>query len=188
MPSALYAETDNIPVPGEPEYPLSNYGLIEVIGTETARAEIHFARSPGTRPPTNDPIRPFLNLPLPGPPSPGNGRTGGEIVAQDSIMRFDSGIDNRHKVTFTGGSNEVVGNFVNDGTVTVSGDNTSVIFVDQFFNNGTLELAPNISLVTFIDDVTFAGSGSLNTSFGGRPTARRSTTSFPLKTLCSAVL
>ncbi len=170
-----YTEADNFPLPDEEEYPLSNYGLIKVTGTETELAEIEFRRTPGTIIAPIDPIRPFLNLPLPGPPAPGNGRTGGEIIGQNATMLFDSGIENRHKVSFTGGTNLVAGNFLNDvtGTVFIGGDNTSVTFVDQFFNNGILQIEPNISLVMFIDDVTLGGSGSLNTTFGGRPTGQQ---------------
>jgi T5SS/PEP-CTERM-associated repeat protein len=167
-----FAPVLNEPVLGGPEYPLSNYGLIEVLGTETELAEIEFRRAPGTTTAPIELIRPFLNLPLLSPPSPGNGRTGGEIIGQNSIMRFDSGIINSHKLTFTGGTNEVVGNFDNQGTVFIGGDNTTVTFVDQFFNNGQLHLDPNISLVIFVDDVTFGGSGSLDTTFGGRPTGQ----------------
>jgi T5SS/PEP-CTERM-associated repeat protein len=170
--SGDYTETDNLPLPGEPEYPLSNYGLIEVLGTDTARAEIEFQRAPGVVGAPAEPIRPFLNLPLLGPPSPGNGRTGGEIIGQDAIMRFDSGIINSHKVSFTGGTNLVSGNFDNEGTVFVGGDNTTVTFIDEFFGSGVLQLEPNISLVMFIDNVTFGGAASLNTTFGGRPTGQ----------------
>ena len=166
-----YNEPDNDPLPDEPEYPLSNYGLIEVIGTETQRAEIEFLRSPGVPTPPLDPIRPFLNLPLlDTPPFPGNGRTGGEIVAQDSIMRFTSNINNRHKVSFTGGDNEVTGNFTNEGTVFIGGNGTTVTFVDEFINlGGILDIGPNVSLVMFIDDVTLGGAGALSITFGGRP-------------------
>ena len=155
-------------MPDGPEYPLSNYGLIEVRGTDTARAEIEFQRAPGV-PDPGDPvekIRPFLNLPLPpGDPVPGNGRTGGEIVGQDATFRFDSGIINRHKVSFTGGTNFVTGNFENEGTVLIGGEDTSVTFVDQFFNRGVLQLEPDVSDVTFIDDVAFEPAGVLNLNF-----------------------
>jgi len=169
--SGAYDEADNIPDNSEPEYPMTNYGLIEVVGTETARAEIQFERNVVGAPTSSDFTRPFLNLPLTGPAA-ANGRTGGEIVAQDSIMRFSSNIINRHKVSFTGGDNEVVGNFTNEGTVFVGGDNTNVSFVDEFLNFGTLQVDPNISLVMFLDNLTLGGSGSLSTTFGGRPTGQ----------------
>jgi hypothetical protein len=167
-----YDEADNIPVNTEQEYPMSNYGLVEVVGNETARAEIQFVRNEVTTPTASDFTRPFLNLPIVDPPFP-KGRTGGEIVAADSIMRFDSGIINRHKVSFTGGDNEVVGNFTNEGTVFVGGNNTTVTFVDEFRNlGGVLDVQPNISLVMFLDNLTLGGSGALSTTFGGRPTGQ----------------
>ena len=172
--TGTYTQPDNIPVNTETEeYPLSNYGLIQVQGTIEAPAELEFQRNLVTVPSGTDFTRPFLNLPLPpGPPFAPNGRTGGEIIAQDSIMRFDSDIVNRHKVSFIGGSNLVSGNFDNQGTVFVGGDNTTVTFVDEFINNGVFTMEPNISLVMFIDNVTFGGAGSLDTTFGGRPTGQ----------------
>ena len=147
--------------------------MIQVQGTIEAPAELEFQRNLVTVPTATDFTRPFLNLPLlPGPPFAPNGRTGGEIIGQNSIMRFDSDIINRHKVSFVGGSNLVSGNFDNQGTVFVGGDNTTVTFVDEFFNNGVFTMEPNISLVMFIDDVTFGGAGSLDTTFGGRPTGQ----------------
>jgi len=125
-----------------------------------------------TTPTATDFTRPFLNLQVVDPPFP-KGRTGGEIVAADSIMRFDSDIINRHKVSFTGGDNEVVGNFTNEGTVFVGGNNTTVTFVDEFRNlGGVLDIQPNVSLVMFLDNLTLGGSGSLSMSFGGRPTGQ----------------
>jgi hypothetical protein len=163
-----------IPVPNQPDYPLSNYGYIEVKGDETAPAEIEFTRQTGTVDNPADPlqIRRFLNLPITAGPSGVNGRTGGEIVVQDGTVRFMTGIVNSHKVSFTGGTNLVTGDFFNEGSVFIAGAGTNVTFVDQFFNNGTLQLEPNISLAMFIDDVTFGATGALSTSFGGRPTGQ----------------
>jgi hypothetical protein len=110
---------------------------------------------------------------VPGPLAP-NGRTGGEILGQNAIMRFRSGIVNFSKVSFTGGTNVVTGIFDNQGTVFVAGDNTTVTFEDEFINGpgGLLQLEPNISLISFLDSITFSGAGALSTSFGGRPTGQ----------------
>jgi T5SS/PEP-CTERM-associated repeat protein len=173
--TGTYTQGDNVPINTEPEeYPLSNYGLIQVQGTVDAPAEVEFQRNLVTTPTSMDFTRPFLNLPVPTVPPAPNGRTGGEIIGQNSIMRFDSNIINRHKVSFTGGSNLVSGNFTNEGTFFVGGDHTTVTFVDEFINapGGTFQLEPSISLVMFLDDLTLSGGGSLNTSFGGRPTGQ----------------
>jgi T5SS/PEP-CTERM-associated repeat protein len=171
--TGTYDEGDNIPVNTEAEYPMSNYGLIEVIGTETARAEIEFQRNLVTVPTSTDFTRPFLNLQIPGPLAP-NGRTEGKILGQDAIMRFRSGLDNFADLSFTGGTNIVSGIVINEvgGTVFVDGAGTTVTFEDRVFNFGHFALEPNISLITLNSDFMMGGTAGLSTTFGGRPTGQ----------------
>ena len=168
-----YLESDNIPVNSEPEYPLSNYGLIEVLGTETARAEVEFDRNQVTNPTATDFTRPFLNLQVPLPLAP-NGHTEGKILGQDSILRFRSGLNNFADLTITGGTNVVAGNIRNEigGTIFIDGNGTTVTFEDRVDNFGHFELGPNISLITINSDFMMGGTASISTLFGGRPTGQ----------------
>lgn len=172
-----YVQPDNVPLPTEAEeYPLSNYGLVKVTGTPEAPATLEIQRNLVTLPTPPNQTRPFLNLPIPVPPGAPNGRTGGEIVASNSNMHFDSDLINRHKLSFIGGDNLVTGNVDNEagGTTFIGGDQTTVTFVDEFRNlGGTLSVQPNISLVMFLDNLTLGGAGSLSTTFGGRPTGQQ---------------
>ena len=110
--------------------PLVNYGLIEVIGTEDLRAELEFIRAPDA--PMN-PIRPFLNLPLPVQPAP-PAFDGGLISAQHATLRFGSGIENFGVMGFTAGSNIIRGEVANiglDARFIINGPETVVVFEDD---------------------------------------------------------
>jgi T5SS/PEP-CTERM-associated repeat protein len=148
--------------------PLSNYGLIEVIGTETARAEIEFDRStpqPPDIPPTTDNPRPFTNFQQAAPPANG-GRQFGQILGQNAAIRFQSGLENHSFLAFTGGVNVATGPITNcaandpacivspangQGQISVSGNGTSVTFEDTVTNNGLLTVGGINTTVTFKD-------------------------------------
>lgn len=145
-----------IPVPGPPDYPLLNYGLIDVLGTETARAEIEFMRQTGTPPMPGDPlqVRPLLNLPVSGPAG-ANGRTEGLIHGEHSIMRFRTGLHNRGVLAFTAGDNVVSGDVISfadsapgadDHGRVVFGPDTNVAFEDDFVSLGTTQFSPGATI------------------------------------------
>ncbi len=155
--TGIYSEVDNVPLPGEQEYPLSNYGVVSVLGTETARAEIEFNRevvAPAVATATNF-TRPFLNLPVPpAEPLAANGRTEGLIHGEYSTLRFKSGLWNRGVLAFTKGNNVVSGDVISFGeTVPGAGDrgrvvigpDTNVAFEDDFFSFGLTQVSPGSS-------------------------------------------
>ncbi|HEY4235484.1 MAG TPA: PEP-CTERM sorting domain-containing protein, partial [Lacipirellulaceae bacterium] len=169
--------------------PLSNYGLIEVIGTETSRAEIEFDRStpqPPDIPPTVDQPRPFTNFQQAAPPANG-GRQFGQILGQNATIRFQSGLENHSFLAFTGGTNVATGPITNcsandpacivspangQGQISVSGNGTSVTFEDTVTNNGVLTISGINTTVTFkdppVNNGTFEVSGSnANTTIVG---------------------
>ncbi|MEX2308227.1 MAG: PEP-CTERM sorting domain-containing protein [Pirellulales bacterium] len=126
--------------------PLLNFGLIEVIGTPEARAELEFERPPGTTPPPPDPDRPLrrlinrLGIPVVTVP-PGNEFNGGMIVAQDATLNFETGVFNEGIIAFTAGTNIVKGALLDrtDTTQTpafngrvIFGQNTTTIFEEEF--------------------------------------------------------
>lgn len=103
-------------------YPLINFGLIEVLGTEDAPAELEFVRPPAA---SGNPLTPLINRPvaLVGTPAPTT-FDGGLISAQHSILRFTSGdasappvvgpgMINEGVMAFTAGTNVIQGHVVN---------------------------------------------------------------------------
>jgi len=175
--TGAYSETDNVPVAGEQEYPLSNYGVIDVLGTETARAEIEFYRNPVTMPGGNNITRPFLNLPVTGAVAP-NGRTEGLIHGEYATMRFDSGLWNRGVLAFTKGNNTVSGDVVSFGESApgagdrgrvLIGPDTNVAFEDDFFSFGVTQISPG-STFQVLKGNSFAVGGTFSISVQGSPT------------------
>lgn len=180
-----YTLPDNVPLPAEDEeYPLSNYGVISVLGTETERAEIEFDREKLTPAPTippdviGPPNRPFLNLPIPAAePIAPNGRTEGLIHGEYSTMRFNSGLSNRGILAFTAGNNVVNGDVVNearsapgvnDDGYLIIGPNTNVAFEDDFI----IENAANFSFTTtstwqVLKGNSFSTAGTMSIEVGG---------------------
>jgi hypothetical protein len=151
--TGIYEESD-LPVPGGPEYPLSNYGVIDVLGTETARAEIHFRRTQGSTSPPLAESRPLLNLPVETMPLAPNGRTEGLIHGEYSTMHFDSGLWNRGVLAFTRGDNVVSGDVISFGESApgagdrgrvLIGPDTNVAFEDDFFSFGLTQISPGAS-------------------------------------------
>jgi hypothetical protein len=173
-----YSEVDNVPLPDEEEYPLSNYGVIDVLGTETARAEIEFVRdvvSPDVATATNF-TRPFLNLPIPAAePLAPNGRTEGLIHGEYSTMKFKSGLVNRGVLAWTKGNNVVSGDVVslgesipgaNDQGRVLIGPDTNVAFEDDFFTFGNTQISPG-STFQVLKGNSFAVGGNFSISVEG---------------------
>ena len=123
------------------EEPLINFGLIEVIGTVDARAELEIIRGfeepdIGGGAPL---IRPFFNRPLPiRPPAAFDG---GLISAQHADLRFGSGIQNEGTMAFTAGTNVITGRVDNISGAATNGrflvfPNTTVVVQDDFSSGG----------------------------------------------------
>ncbi|HEY3392477.1 MAG TPA: dockerin type I domain-containing protein [Lacipirellulaceae bacterium] len=154
--------------------PLVNWGLMQVIGTPEARAELEFERAPST---SLEPIQPFVNSFVEDSPID---RTVGQITAAHATLRFRSGLSNFGKITFIAGDNFVSGPVVNEGGVAdppspaggiaIAGNNTTVTFEDTFTNNGDFEIFPNSSLAIFESDFNQGASGAMAITLGGRPT------------------
>jgi T5SS/PEP-CTERM-associated repeat protein len=161
------------------ELPLSNWGLIEVLGTETSRAEIDFQRNtpslPDT-PPSQDQPSQFFNFRQATAPANG-GRQVGTIIGQSATIRFgtgtsvgagipDSGIENNGVLSLTGGTNVVSGAVDNEpvGLVSVVGNATSATFEDDFLNEGTFQIGPsnvNVSVLgNYSGNIPIFGSGA----------------------------
>ncbi len=155
--------------------PLVNWGLIEVIGTPEARAEIEFERALSTT--EGGPVQPFINAALETQPAVGRGV--GQITVANATLRFRSGLSNQGKLAFTAGDNLIVGPVVNNaaipadmipaGEIAVAGNETTVVFEDAFVNNGIFEIFPNASLVLFVNNFTQTASGTSLFTLGGRP-------------------
>jgi len=156
------------PSMSDTELPLQNFGLIEVLGNETTRAELEFVRSPSDLSSGGEPITPFLNQRQGTVPSNG-GRSEGDIFAQQATLRFGSDLENHGNLIFTAGDNVVSGDVFNDvdGVIFIDGNNTTVTFEDSIFNSGTFDIGPNASIVTSLVDATLAGAGSLSMTLGG---------------------
>jgi hypothetical protein len=178
-----YTETDNVPLPDEEEYPLSNYGVISVLGTETERAAINFDREKLTPAVVgspadilNPPNRPFLNRKVPTtPPAAPNGRTEGLIHGEHATMRFGSGLSNRGVLAFTAGDNVVSGDVVsfadsapgaNDHGRVVIGPDTNVAFEDDFFTFGNTQISPGSTFQVLAGN-SFAVGGNFSISVQG---------------------
>ncbi|MCI0491971.1 MAG: hypothetical protein L0Z07_03425 [Planctomycetes bacterium] len=152
-----------------PEEPLVNYGLLQVLGNETARAELEFDRAPNS---INDPVRPFLNQRLPDDllPVENGGRETGLIHSQWGHLRFRSDLLNQGEMAFTAGDNIVSGNVLNlaavpadlldEGVVFVSGPDTSVVFEDDLTNLGKLTIEEGAD-IDILDQSSFITAGNL---------------------------
>jgi hypothetical protein len=130
--------------PAEP--PLANWGVIEVLGTSDQPAELEIERAPAT---DMDPIQRFRNLRIPRPMgAPPSDFFGGLISAQESILRFRSGLENEGMLAFTKGSNYITGDVFNlaapmpqdDGIINVLGEDVRAIFENDLFNGGVLNV------------------------------------------------
>lgn len=172
--SGAYTEADNVPLPDEQEYPLSNYGVVDVLGTQNARAEINFNRNPVGVPASGNITRPFLNLPVTGTAGP-NGRTEGLIHGEYATMRFKSGLWNRGVLAFTKGENVVSGDVVSfaesapgagDRGRVLIGPDTNVAFEDDFFSFGVTQISPG-STFQVLKGNSFAVGGTFSIGVQG---------------------
>lgn len=110
-------------------YPLDNFGLIEVTGTQDARATLDFQRPVGNSNTGALPGQPLVNQPV---VTTSTQFSGGIIQAQWATIRSGSGILNNGVIAFTGGSNIVQGQLSNSvGSVLAIGPNASVVVEDQ---------------------------------------------------------
>jgi hypothetical protein len=171
------APVTNIPLDNGPEYPLSNYGVIKALGTVEARAQLTFDRNHVTVPTPTDVTRPFLNLPVVGPPIASNGRTEGLIHAEYATLEFKSGLWNRGVLAFTKGNNIVSGDVISFGeSVPGAGDrgrvligpDTNVAFEDDFFTFGNTQISPG-STFQVLKGNSFAVGGDFTISVEGSP-------------------
>jgi hypothetical protein len=156
--------------------PLANWGLMQIIGTPEARAELEIERAPDI---LLDPIQPFRNSFVEESPIE---RSVGQITAAHATLRFRSGLSNQGKLAFIAGDNFVSGPVTNEagnpdpdapepaGEIAIAGNNTTVTFEDHFVNNGNFEMFPNSSLVLFENDFTQGAAGAMAITLGGRPT------------------
>lgn len=129
--------------------PLTNYGVMQVFGTDDARAELEFDRAPTT---SVQPVQPFQNLRVARPTgAPITDFYGGLISAQHATLRFRSGLQNSGMMAFTAGNNYVTGNVINmpaiapappgdTGIINISGPNTKVTFEDDLINLGSISI------------------------------------------------
>ena len=59
----------------------------------------------------------------------------GLVAARDAILRFQGGVQNQGAIAFTDGFNDVFGDIVNTGNISVGGD-AEVVFYDDIVQNG----------------------------------------------------
>jgi T5SS/PEP-CTERM-associated repeat protein len=149
-----------------PLQPLTNFGMIQVLGTSQAQAQLEFVR--GRSDPRNGNIlSPFLNLPLgtaDTPPPPQPAFTGGQISAQFANLRFGSGLQNQSMLAFTAGTNNITGRVV---TLDLSTIDPSADDADAGDTAQVLVSGPGTTAV-FHDDLAFAPLGELNLIDGGK--------------------
>jgi T5SS/PEP-CTERM-associated repeat protein len=138
--------------------PITNFGLIEVIGTQDQRAELEFVRAPAAD--SLNPLATIVNRPVATVSTPAPTTfDGGLISAQHATLRFSSGsvtpgapptiapgMRNEGVMAFTAGNNIIKGFVVNQkdpnsGTPAdlldpkfIIGPNTSVVVEDDFTN------------------------------------------------------
>ena len=159
--------------PGSKLVPLSNYGLIEVIGTADMPAQLEFERAADA---PQNPVQPFLNLPLAMQPTP-PAFEGGLISAQHAILRFGSGLRNQGLMAFTAGTNVVSGKVMNiaadsispddadvgDSTaILVSGPGTQVVFEDDLGSGVGADInLVNGGNIVVLDQHSFANAGNI---------------------------
>lgn len=146
--------------------PLTNYGMIQVLGTSQGQAQLEFVRGPSD-PENGNIVSPFLNLPLgtaDTPPPPQPAFTGGQISAQFANLRFGSGLQNQSMLAFTAGTNNITGRVVSVGldTIDPSGDDADAGDTAQVLVSGAGTTA------VFHDDLSFSNGADLNLVDGGK--------------------
>lgn len=160
------------------DYPFFNYGLMEVVGTETTRSEIEFNRTlPSSTAVTP---APFINArinPRGAPAVPNGGRPHGIILAEWATLRFRSNLENEGVISFYRGDNIFSGNLINlgpsgpgildYGTVQIGPDAT-VVFEDDFINlpGADFQVAAGAHF-TVLRDSTFTSLGTMQIQIPG---------------------
>ena len=149
--------------------PLVNYGLIDVHDgeIELTRGEDDISES------ANPIYRSFRNLRLENSqvtqvPSRGFGL----IEAQNATLRFQTGVHNQGLINFIGGTSRVYGDMTNEvgtpdideGLISIVGDDTFVVFNGDLTNSGSIQVGPNALGLTTND---FTNSGTLSLVLGG---------------------
>lgn len=170
-------------------YPLFNFGLIEVLGTEDQPAALEFVRPPAG---TVRPLTPLINRPV--ATTVQDAPTtfdGGLISAQNARLRFTSGdsddpngaigMKNEGVMAFTAGTNIITGAVVNQKGIDANalnpkfliGPNTTVVVEDDFtvdsavvgpgpvVNGPIFDLGQGASLIV-LDQSTLTLAGALN--------------------------
>jgi hypothetical protein len=116
-----------------------------------------------------DPVQPFRNLRIPRPMgAPASDFFGGLISAQDSILRFRSGLENEGMLAFTKGSNYITGDVFNlaaplpadDGIINVLGAGVTAIFENDLFNAGVLNVVGG-AVVEVLARHSFVNTGDM---------------------------
>jgi hypothetical protein len=165
-------EDVTIPIlPAEMRYvPLVNYGLIEVHD-----GEIELTRGEDDTTSSDTPTyQSFKNLRLSNSettqvPSRGFGL----IEAQNATLRFQTGVHNQGLVNFIGGTSRVYGDMTNEvgtpdideGLISIVGDDTFVVFNGDLTNSGSIQVGPNALGYTAND---FTNNGTLSLVLGER--------------------
>jgi T5SS/PEP-CTERM-associated repeat protein len=130
------------------QYPLINFGLIEVLGTADQPAELEFVRPPAS---LGNPLTPLINRPVATKVEDAPTTfDGGMISAQHARLRFTSGptgtpnntgMKNEGVMAFTAGTNIIAGHVVNQPNLDnadaldpkfLIGPNTTVVVEDDF--------------------------------------------------------
>jgi hypothetical protein len=157
----------------------ANYGLIEAIGDQAnGFAEFSYERNIEG---DDETVAPFVSGSLRSPEvfyNAGELSAPGQIVAQNSQLRFRSGLWNSGNIAFVGGQNIVSGRVMNAadplfaplGTIAIA-NKSDVVFEDAVTNDGTITISddsnalflgggPSAGLST--ETVAYHGIGSLN--------------------------
>ena len=151
--------------------PLSNFGVMRVLGTEDQRAQLEIERPPNT---DLDPIQPFRNLRVERPMgAPLADFYGGLISAQHATLHFRSNIENLGMMAFTAGDNYVTGHVINvvdpafpadPGIIVFRGPDTKVVFEnDLICGVGICDLGPGVT-VDVLARHSFITAGDLRIS------------------------
>jgi T5SS/PEP-CTERM-associated repeat protein len=121
-------------------YPLSNFGLIELIGTLEQPAELEFVRP---QPAVGGPLSPFINRPVETVATPApTPFDGGLISAEHGTLRFHTGIQNEGSMIFSDGVNRIGGRvdnvtgIVNRNALVYIGPETTVVADSDFSSGG----------------------------------------------------
>ena len=141
--------------------PLYNFGLIEVSGTQDARATIDFERSPGNSTNGALPGQPLVNQSV--FTSPASSQfSGGMITSQWGTIRSGSGILNQGVIAFIAGSNIVQARVNNTATGAILlYPNTTVAVEDSCLGCNVTMFPGGGSAFHVLDQHTFTSAGTI---------------------------